>query len=244
MGNCHAGSPYHVARSADVGSWSSPLFGYTRCGHTTGHGRPDCGPLPPRSDAIPADATALLADLRSDDPNAVEALFPLVYDELRQLARRQRRRLPGHTLDTTALVHEAYLKLVRAEDVGWEDRAHFYALSARAMRQILLNHARARNAQRRGGDLQRVALDGPLPDAGALADERAATLLDLDAALDALSHLDERMGRVVELRFYGGLSEEDIGLVLGVSARTVRRDWRQAKAWLTRYLGERSAPPS
>ena len=184
---------------------------------------------------MPTDATALLLDVRARGDDAVEALFPLVYDELHRLAHLQlRRRRPGQTLNTTALVHEAYLKLVRADDVSWEDRAHFYALSARAMRQILLNHARARGAQRRGGDRHRVTLDGLGTED--LAEARAATLLDLDAALDALAALDERMGRIVELRFYGGLSEEEVAEVLGVSPRTVRRDWRQSKAWLARTL--------
>ena len=181
---------------------------------------------------------------RLDDPDAVEALFPLVYDELRQIAHRQlvRRGRPGETLNTTGLVHEAYLKLADAEHVSWENRTHFYALSARVMRQVLLNYARDRQALKRGGHLQRATFD----DALAVASDRAETLIDFDRALDALAEVDERMSRVVEMRFFGGLTEKEIGHVLDVSPRTVRREWRQAKAWLARSLapcgGEDTTP--
>lgn len=186
------------------------------------------------------DATALLLEGEGD---ALDALFPLVYGELHRIARRQLRRQPaGHTLNTTALVHEAYLKLIHAERVEWQDRAHFYALSARAMRQILLNYARDRQALKRGGDHHRITFT----DDFAVAHQRAVALLDLDAALTEMADLDERMSRVVELRFFGGLSEAEIGHVLGISERTVRREWRQARAWLTRALvggGEETGAP-
>lgn len=184
------------------------------------------------------DATNLLVDLREGDREAVDRLFPLVYEELRRLAHLQRRRLqPGQTLNTTALVHEAYLKLVDQTRTGWNDRAHFLAVCARAMRQIVLNYARRQSAQKRGGGR------APLPlDEGRLArNERAGVLVALDEALTQLTKRDERMGRVVECRFFGGLTEKEIGHVLEVSERTVRRDWRKAKRWLAQALSRDAA---
>lgn len=181
------------------------------------------------------DATDLLADLREGDREAVDRLFPLVYDELRRLAHLQRRRLrPGQTLNTTALVHEAYLKLVDQTRTGWNDRAHFLAVCARAMRQIVLNYARRQSAQKRGGGRRPL----PLDEARLPLDERAGVLVALDEALTRLTKRDVRMGHVVECRFFGGLTEKEIGHVLDISERTVRRDWRKARRWLARALSE------
>ena len=184
----------------------------------------------------------LLEELRDGDVAALDRLLPLVYDELRAIARRElRRRQPGGTLDTTALVHEAYLKLVDRSCVRPADRAHFLGIAARAMRQVLVDHARRHAAAKRGGDVARVTFDegavaGPLA-----ADERADALLALDEALTRLAALSERLGRVVECRFFGGLSEQETADALGVTTRTVRRDWVKARAWLHRELhGEAS----
>ena len=179
--------------------------------------------------------TALLEDLREGGEGIVDRLFPLVYDELQRLAHRQlQRQRPGQTLNTTALVHEAYLKLVDQTQAAWNDRAHFFAVSAKAMRHIILNYARDQSAQKRGGERERVTFDERLM----VPQERAQTLLLLDEVLDRLTERDARMGRVVELRFFGGMTEKEIAQVLDVSARTVRRDWRSARAWLSRVLSE------
>ena len=148
---------------------------------------------------------------------------------MRRIARRQlRSERPDHTLNTTALVHEAYLKLVDQTRAEWRDRVHFFAVAAQAMRRILVDHARKHLAAKRGGRQQQV----PLEEAVLSIDDRAETLLALDEALTDLARLDERLGRVVECRFFGGLSEEETAEVLGVTARTVRRDWVKAKGWL------------
>ena len=182
-----------------------------------------------------SDVTALLGQLQEGRDEAADALFPLVYDELRDLAHRQlRRRRPGQTLNTTALVHEVYLKLANAEQTGWNDRAHFFAVSAKAMRRIIIDYARKKAAQKRGGDHRPVSFD----EAMMASQERATTLVVLDRALTALTERDERMGRVVELRFFGGMTEKEVAEVVGVSARTVRRDWRKARAWLAQALSE------
>jgi len=179
------------------------------------------------------DTTALLNQIQAGREGASDALFPRVYDELHGLAHQQlQRRRPGQTLNTTALVHEAYLKLVDAEQTSWESRTHFFAVSAKAMRQIIIDYARRKSAQKRGGERHRVTFDERLM----APQERAATLIALDRALDALTERDERMGRVVELRFFGGMTEEEVAEVVGVSARTVRRDWRKARAWLAEAL--------
>ena len=173
--------------------------------------------------------TSILVEARDGDAVALNRLLPLVYDELRRIARRQlRSERPDHTLNTTALVHEAYLKLVDQTRAEWRDRAHFFAVAAQAMRRILVDHARKYLAAKRGGHQQRV----PLEEAVLTANDRAATLLALDEALTDLARLDERLSRVVECRFFGGLTEEETAEALGVTARTVRRDWVKAKAWL------------
>jgi RNA polymerase sigma factor (TIGR02999 family) len=173
--------------------------------------------------------TALLLACRDGDATAVGRLFPLVYDELRRIAHGQLgRERAGHTLDTTALVHEAYLKLVDQTQVKLVDRSHFLAVATQAMRRILVDYARRYRADKRGGGAARVSLSEEL----IVAEERADMLLALDEALVDLARLDERVSRVVECRFFGGLTEEETAEVLGVTARTVRRDWTKAKGWL------------
>lgn len=179
------------------------------------------------------DVTGAIARMRSGDDAAMGEAFGLVYDELRALAHRQLQRLrPGDTLSTTALVHEAFLKLVRA-DVSPEGRRHFFALAARAMRQILVDLARVRSAQKRGGELERISLDTVAIPPDAVADE----LLAIDSALGRLEALEPDLARIVEWRFFGGMSEADIAAALQVSDRTVRRNWRKARAFLYREIG-------
>lgn len=159
--------------------------------------------------------------------------MPLVYGELRGIAHRQLgRERDGHTLGTTGLVHEAYLKLVDQTRVQWVDRSHFLAVAAKLMRRILVSYARRVRAEKRGGAPERVSLT----DAMLVSEQRADTLLALDEALALLDSIDERLARVIECRFFGGLSEEETAEVLGVTARTVRRDWVKAKGWLHRML--------
>ena len=179
------------------------------------------------------DITGLLVAWRAGDRTAVDRLFPLVYDELRRIAHRQLgRERPDHTLATTALVHEAYLKLVDQTRAQLTDRAHFFAVAARAMRRILLDYARRHRAAKRGGAQAQVSLD----DTALAADQRADTLVALDEALTRLAEVDERLSRVVECRFFGGLTEEETAVALAVTARTVRRDWVKAKGWLAQAL--------
>ena len=180
-----------------------------------------------------ADITAQLVAWRSGEPAAREKLFPLVYEELRRIAHRQLgRERSGHTLDTTALVHEAYLKLVDQTRAEWADRSHFFAVAATAMRRILVDYARSYRTDKRGGAPRRVSLT----DSMLVAEERADTLLAVDDALVELARIDERLSRVVECRFFAGLTEDETAEVLGVTARTVRRDWTKAKGWLHRTL--------
>jgi len=180
------------------------------------------------------DVTRLLESLRSGERGALDALFPLVYGELRRLARRQlSRERPGHTLDSVALVNEAYLKLVDQGNVRWENRAHFFAVSARAMRAILVDHARARNAAKRGGGGAVVPLDDV---AELLSDEQAEHVEQLDEALTQLSGVNEEASRAVECLYFGGLTLEETAEALSLSVATVRRRWSFAKAWLARAL--------
>ncbi len=182
--------------------------------------------MPGRS---PQAITQLLVAWQSGDRRALDALVPVVYDELRRLAHRSmRRERAGHLLQTTALVNEAYLNLVGARGVNWRDRAHFFAICAKLMREILVHHARARDARKRGGGFRQVSLD----ESALYAPAPGADLLDLDDALTALASLDERKGRVVEMRFFGGLTLDEIGEVLQVSTDTVARDWDFARTWL------------
>lgn len=178
--------------------------------------------------------TRLLMAFGEGDGAAFDRLIPLVYGELRQIARRQLRRMrPGETLGTTGLVHEAYIKLVDQERSSWQDRNHFFSIAARAMRQILVNYALAKQTEKRGGGQAAMELD----EARVAAPEPEAQLLALDAALERLEELDPRLPRVVECRFFAGLTQDETALALGVSERTVRRDWRRARAWLQEELG-------
>lgn len=177
--------------------------------------------------------TQLLIDWGNGDKTALNKLMPLVHEELRKLAHHyMRQERAGHTLQTSALVNEAYLRLVDQPNVRWESRAHFYGIAAQAMRQILVEYARGRAAAKRGGGIRRVELD----EATILMNEPAAELVALDEALKNLSALDERKSRVVELRFFGGMSVEETAEVLDIHPNTVVRDWSMAKAWLRREL--------
>jgi RNA polymerase sigma-70 factor, ECF subfamily len=181
------------------------------------------------------EVTQLLRAWGEGDASACDQLYRVVYSELRRLAHRyMHRENPGHTLQTTALVNEAYLRLAHSSDVDWKDRAHFFAVSANIMRRILIDEARARRAERRGGDAQQVTLD----DLVDIPQAPTQDLLALDEALDRLARVDERKTKVVELRYFGGLSVEETAHVLKVSQDTVLRDWRLAKAWLLRELNE------
>lgn len=177
--------------------------------------------------------TDLLLAWGAGDESSLAQLVPLVHQELRRLARRQMsRERAEHTLQTTALVNEAYLRLVDLSRVRWQDRAHFFAMSARLMRRILVDYARSRKYQKRGGALDRVTFDDAIDVAGV----RGHDLVALDDALSTLAALDARKSEVVELRFFGGLTVEETAAALGVSRETVLRDWRAARAWLLREL--------
>jgi len=181
--------------------------------------------------------TALLDDLTGGNRTVVDAVLPQVYDALRDLARRKLRgERPDHTLNTTALVHEAYEKLVQQDRMTWQNRAHFMGVAALSMRRILINYAHKRNAQKRGGG-EPVATfeDGMAP-----RDVHAEELIDLDDALKRLEQLNERQAKVVTYRFFGGLTQKEIADVLGISEPTVRRDWRLARAWLSREMSQPS----
>jgi RNA polymerase sigma factor (TIGR02999 family) len=181
------------------------------------------------------DLTGLLIEWRQGDEAALDKLTPLVYDEIRRIAHRYlQRERAGHTLQTTALVNEAYIRLAGSQNVAWQNRSHFFAVTAQVMRHILIDHARRRNYVKHGGEVRQVAFDEAVagPDATLMSQPRAAELLALDEALDELAKLDPRKSRVVELRYFGGLSLDETAEVLEVSQMTVRRDWRAAKAWL------------
>ncbi len=182
--------------------------------------------------------TGLLKAWASGDQAAQQELIPLVYDELHELARRYRRKAgAGDTLPTTALVNEAYLRLVSIDHVDWRDRAHFFAVSANLMRRILIDIARAQSAEKRGGQVKTAFVPANWDEIVAAGSERVEELIALDDALNRLIEMDGRRGKTVELRVFGGLSVEETAEVLGVSAVTVMRDWRVAKAWLARELG-------
>ena len=173
--------------------------------------------------------TMLLQRLHNGDRSAESELLPVVYAQLHRLAEQQfRSERTGHTLQPTALISEFYLRIVRDTAIDWQSRAHFYAIASQTIRRILIEHARAAKALRRPNPTKRVEIDDVL----AYSDDRAEEILMIDEALTQLKSWDARQARVVELRFFGGLSEEETGEVLGVSARTVKRDWRVAKAWL------------
>ena len=184
---------------------------------------------------VPNEVTQLLLAWSDGDEAALETLTPLVYGELHRLAKRRLgRERAGHTLQTTALVNEAYLRLIDAKEVRWQNRAHFFAVSAQIMRRILVDFARERGRMKRGGGAQQVSLDEGL----LVSPERGVDLLVLDEALERLARLNARQSRVVELRYFGGLNEEEIAEVLKVSLRTVQSDWRLARTWLYRELSK------
>jgi RNA polymerase sigma factor (TIGR02999 family) len=180
--------------------------------------------------------TRLLQDWKNGDETAVDQLFPLVYDELKRQARNYLNKERGnHTLQPTALVHEVYLRLIKLNQMKWEDRAHFYAISATTMRRILVDHAREIAADKRGGALQRITLENLQ-----ISNEQKATdLLELDEALIKLAEIEERKVRVVEMNFFGGLNQKEIAEVLQITEKTVQRDWKFAKLWLYRELKQK-----
>ena len=180
----------------------------------------------------PQNITQLLAEWRDGDQSALDELYPLVYDELHRLARRyMSRERKGHTLQTTALINEAYVRLV-GQKVNWANRSHFFAISAQIMRRILIDHARRHAYAKRGGGAQQVSLE----EAAAVTPDQGAELLRLDEALTSLAEMDPRRSQVVELRYFGGLNNEEIAGVLNVSENTVTRDWNMARAWLYQQL--------
>jgi RNA polymerase sigma factor (TIGR02999 family) len=195
-----------------------------------------------RSLAPPEPATSitmLLADLRAGNRDAFDQILPLVYHELRRAARRELSARPSDTMSTTALVHELYLKFSRAERADWRNRAHFLGVASVAMRHILVDRARRRRAEKRGGPLRHVTLDDDLT---AAADSQAESLLELHEALDQLAKLNERLARVVECRFFGGMTEQETAEALHIAVRTVRRDWIKARGLLYQALGADPAP--
>jgi RNA polymerase sigma factor (TIGR02999 family) len=188
---------------------------------------------------LAAPVTQLLVAWGQGEQQALEQLTPIVYKELRRLAQwHMNGERPGHTLQATALVNEAYLRLVDINRIQWQDRAHFFAMAARQMRRILIDAARKHGNQRRGGDAQKVSLAE-----GLVVPDRPEELVALDEVLIALTQIDERRGRVVEMKFFGGLSVDEIAEVLRVSPDTVKRDWKLAKAWLGRELRKTRAGP-
>ena len=179
--------------------------------------------------------TQLLVDWRNGDTSALGELTPLVYKEMRRLANHYMRlERQGHTLQTSALVNEAYIRLVDHKNIHWQNRAHFFAVAAQAMRRILVDHARSLNYAKRGGGTRKVELD----EGAIVAEERAAELIALDDVLMDLARLDPRKSRLVELRYFGGLSIDETAEALGIAPITVRREWRKAKAWLHRALSK------
>ncbi len=181
----------------------------------------------------PHEITQLLAEWSNGNQTALDKLYPLVYDELHKMARRyMNRERKGHSLQTTALINEAYVRLVDQKHVHWANRAHFFAISAQIMRRILIDHARHHAYAKRGGGAQQVSLD----EVAVVAVERASSLLSLDEALSRLAEMDSRRSQVVELRYFGGLNNEEIAGVLKISENTVTRDWNMARAWLYQEL--------
>lgn len=181
----------------------------------------------------PEQMTRLLLDWGKGDQAALDELMPLIEQELHRIAHQyMNREGPGHTLQTTALVNEAYMRLIDQKSVRWQNRAHFFAIAAQTMRRILIDHARKSARAKRGGKARKISLD----EVAVLTQERASELVALDEALERLAAIDPRRGQVVELRFYGGLSNDEIAEVLNISPNTVMRDWNMARAWLYREL--------
>ena len=192
----------------------------------------------PLETAQAADITVLLRAWSAGDPRALDQLAPVLHGELKRIARRYMvRERREHTLQPTALVNEAFLRLVNINGVQWQDRAHFFALSAQMMRRILVSYATARATGKRGGLAQRVSLE----DAIIVSPERDSQIVELDEALEKLAQVDQRKARIVEMRFFAGLSVEETAVVLGVSTKTVLRDWSLSKAWLAREMRRGSA---
>jgi RNA polymerase sigma factor (TIGR02999 family) len=186
--------------------------------------------------ADPVDVTILLEEARSGNQEALHQLVPLVYDELRRIASENLRSAgPGQTMLTTDLVHESFLKLIGSRNLSWQNRLHFFSIAATSMRQIIVDHARARRAGKRGGNSIRVPLEENLT----TSDQSLDDIAELDEALRALEATDTRSARIVELRFFGGLTNEEIAELLSTSARTVIRDWEFARAWLYRFLNDK-----
>ena len=185
--------------------------------------------------SLPSEVTRLLVNWSNGDKAALDQLIPLVQAELRRLARRYMgRENPGHTLQTSALINEAYIRLIDQQNVQWQNRAHFFAVAAQVMRHILIDHARSHHYAKRGGGAHKV----PLDEAATLTDRRAAELVALDEALNSLAAFDPRKSRIIELRFFGGLSIEETAEVMKISPITVVREWRAAKAWLQREMSK------
>jgi RNA polymerase sigma-70 factor, ECF subfamily len=192
-------------------------------------------------DAAPSDVTDLLLRWSAGDRTALEALTPVLYDDLRRLARALlSRERPEHTLSATALVHEAYLKLIDQRRVQWQNRAHFFGAAATIMRRVLVDHARARLSDKRGGSVVKVAMDESV----AFVEGLAADILDLDAALEALARFDERKAQVVQMKFFAGMTMPEIAAALALSDATVERDWTLARAWLVTRLQGGTRPMS
>ena len=182
-----------------------------------------------------SDVTRILDRVQQGDPKAAEELLPLVYEELRKLAAaKMAQQTPGQTLQATALVHEAYLRLVGQREVEWQSRAHFFAIAAAMMRRVLLDYARKHHAAKRGGPARRITLDDNM----LIAEHKLADILALDEALDKLAAIDPRQGRIVELKFFAGLDVEEIAGIVQISTPTVKREWRSAKAWLQRHMSD------
>lgn len=186
--------------------------------------------------------TQLLMEWRNGDRQALDALIPIVYDELRAIARRyMNRERSGHTLQTAALINEAYLRLVDKQDIAWQNRTHFFAISARIMRNLLVDYARARQMEKRGGGAVQVSLNEAI---AGNEPEMTVDMLSLDEALTRLAEFDERKARIVELRFFGGLSADETAEALDLSEITIKREWLKAKAWLFRELKGTEPPQS
>ena len=187
------------------------------------------------SPASPREVTQLLVDWSNGDQAALDKLMPLVYEELHRMAKRHLgREHPGHTLQTSALVNEAYLRLIDQRSVRWQNRAHFFAIAARLMRRILVDHARRRDAQKRAGSQIHLTLERTVVPAK----QSDVDVLAIDEALTRLAAVDRQQAQIVELRFFSGLSVEETATALGISPRTVKRDWSVARAWLRREIGE------
>lgn len=183
--------------------------------------------------SLQSQITVLLVNIENGDSRAIDELLPLVYSQLKAMAGNQLKgERPNHTLNATALVHEAYLKLVHQDRVSWQNRAHFFAIAAQAMRRVLINYAKSRLADKRGGGQPIVTFNEEVMSGDSPAEE----IIALDEALTRLKEIDERQSRIIELRFFGGLTEQEVAQVMKISESTVKRDWRMARAWLTREM--------